>query len=134
MRRPRWSIGCFAACLRARKLTPDGPLRLDEEEEPEPDFYLFPAHMRVNDVRGPDTLLVCEIADSSLAKDRAVKAPLYSAYGVRIYWIVDVINRVTFVHTLDAGVHGEPEIAPFDQPLAAPGIAEPLALAELLAK
>lgn len=113
-------------------LAPDGPLRLDEDQEPEPDFFLFATATPVNDVRGGDVLLVCEIADSSLAKDRAVKAPLYSVYGVRLYWIVDVINRVTFVHTLDSGVYGEPAIIPFDAALTAPGVSEPLVLSDLL--
>lgn len=65
------------------RLAPDGPLRLSETDEPEPDFFLFRAPMRVNQVRGPDALLVVEIADSSFRKDQRVKAPLYARYGVR---------------------------------------------------
>ena len=114
-------------------LAPDGPLRLDDEQEPEPDIFLFPAALRVNDVRGPDTLLVCEIAETSLARDRSVKAQLYSAYGVPLCWIVDIINKVTLVHALTGGVYGEPASIAFDQPLSAPGVSEPLNLAELLA-
>lgn len=79
-------------------LAPDGPLRLAEEEEPEPDLFLFPRSMRVNAVRGPDALLVVEVADSSLAKDRSIKGPIYAAHGVREYWIVDLGSRTTLVH------------------------------------
>jgi Uma2 family endonuclease len=114
------------------KLAPDGPLRLAADEEPEPDFYLFPAAMNVNDVRGPDVLLAVEIADSSLVKDRDIKAPLYAAHGVRAYWIVVLETRETLVHRLAGQAYGAPEACAFAAPLQVPGIAEPLLLDRIL--
>jgi Uma2 family endonuclease len=40
-----------------------------------------------------DVLLVIEVADSSLARDRGVKAGLYAAAGLADYWIVNIPER-----------------------------------------
>jgi Uma2 family endonuclease len=69
------------------------PLRLDDYNEPEPDFAVLRA--RDDDYRGAtpgaaDVLLVIEVADSSLRYDRSVKATLYARYGIPEFWIVDV--------------------------------------------
>ncbi len=37
-----------------------------------------------------DVLLVIEVADSSLAKDRGLKAKLYAKAGISDYWIVNI--------------------------------------------
>lgn len=115
------------------RLAMQGPLRLSPVQEPEPDMFVYPDEMRASQVRGPDTLLVIEVADSSLSKDRLIKAPIYAAHGVRLYWVIDPVGRTTWVHRLVADmIYGEPEAVPFDQPLAAPEIAEPLVVAALL--
>ncbi|MGD9814931.1 MAG: Uma2 family endonuclease [Hyphomonadaceae bacterium] len=107
-------------------LAPDGPLRLSAENEPEPDFYLYPAAMNVNDVRGDSVLLVVEISDTSLSKDKLVKAPLYAAHGVQEYWIIDLTSRTTLVHRApNAGAFSEPTAVGFDESLSAisaPGV------------
>jgi Uma2 family endonuclease len=82
-------------------MTPDGTLRLAEKDWPEPDFYLFPASIRVSEARGPDLLLLIEISDSTLAHDMRRKAALYRQYGVREYWVVDVNAGLVHVHRLD---------------------------------
>jgi Uma2 family endonuclease len=114
------------------ELAPDGPLRLADDEEPEPDFYLFPASMNVNDVRGGDVILAVEIADSSLNKDRDIKAPLYAAHGVREYWIIDLENRVTLKHKLAQGAYSAPEPVAFDASHDLPGVSAQLVLADVL--
>ena len=43
-------------------------------------------------------LLVIEVSDSSLAKDRGVKARLYAEGGIADYWIVNVRDRCVEVH------------------------------------
>ncbi|WP_435019760.1 Uma2 family endonuclease [Tundrisphaera sp. TA3] len=40
-----------------------------------------------------DILLAIEVSDSSLRRDRRVKAPLYAEAGIRDYWIVNVPGR-----------------------------------------
>lgn len=64
----------------------------------EPDLAVLPRGSMIRDIRGPDILLVIEVADSSLSYDLRVKAPLYAARGVREYWVVDAVRRTTRVH------------------------------------
>ena len=88
--------------IRARaadiRVTPETPLRLDPHCEPEPDFIVFPAGMKPGDVRGETVLLVVEIADTSLIQDHRTKAPLYAAFGVREYWVINARSRATTVY------------------------------------
>ncbi len=81
-------------------LVPDGTLRLADRVWPEPDLYLYPASMLAADVRGTDTLLVVEIADTTQRYDLGTKAALYRQYGVREYWVLDVVQRESHVHML----------------------------------
>lgn len=50
-----------------------------------------------------DVLLLIEIAVSSMNYDRNVKARLYAQHGVREYWVVDALERITWVHTGPSG-------------------------------
>lgn len=77
--------------------TIESPLRLGPHDEPEPDFFVFPAGMPMETVRGADVLLVVELSDSSLAIDSTVKLMRYAAQGVREYWIVNARTRTTTV-------------------------------------
>jgi Uma2 family endonuclease len=78
------------------------PLVAADESEPEPDLAIVrrddhsKSHPR-------EALLVVEVADSSLRKDRRVKGPLYAASGFREYWIVNVAARVIEVHRGPSG-------------------------------
>lgn len=80
------------------KFAEEPPLTLAEHTEPEPDIILFPASLRVNEVRADNVLLVVEIADSSLAWDLRTKAQVYAAFGVREYWVIDAATHETTVH------------------------------------
>jgi Uma2 family endonuclease len=65
----------------------------------EPDLSIFERKLTLKEVRGPDLLLVIEVADSSGAFDLGVKARLYASYGVPELYVVDAETRVTTVHT-----------------------------------
>ena len=116
------------------RIAPDGPLRLSDEDWPEPDLYLIPQGMRPSQARGPDALLVIEVSDTTLAFDVGYKAQLYARYGVREYWVVDLINSKILVHHLrpDATYDKPTETAPdaMVSPKLAPEIA--VCLADLL--
>lgn len=80
------------------RIGPDTTFRLAEHDWPEPDLYVCPPGMRPSQVRGPDALLVVEVADSTLNYDLIRKAQLYARHGVREYWVVDVNRRRTHIH------------------------------------
>jgi Uma2 family endonuclease len=72
------------------------PFAAPDESEPEPDVAVVPPGDYLDD--HPKTAwLVVEVADSSLARDRA-KAKLYAAAGVSEYWIVDLTGDAVDVH------------------------------------
>lgn len=50
-----------------------------------------------------DVLLLVEIAVSSMDYDRKVKARLYARYGIREYWVIDALQRITWVHSGPSG-------------------------------
>jgi len=99
-------------------LVPDGTLRLDAHYWPDPDFYLYPAQLRAEDVRGIDVLLVVEISDTTLKYDLGRKAAAYKKHEVREYWVLDINKRETHVHLLgESNAWPKPPVS-FDQPLA----------------
>ncbi|HXJ81678.1 MAG TPA: Uma2 family endonuclease [Candidatus Methylomirabilis sp.] len=75
------------------------PIALDEESEPEPDLAVVsgrPADYRAEHPAHP--VLVVEVAESSLAFDRAQKGSLYARAGIEDYWIVNLVDRVLEVY------------------------------------
>jgi len=53
--------------------------------------------------RPEDVLLLIEIAASSLAYDREVKARLFARHGIREFWVIDANEFVTWIYTVPAG-------------------------------
>ncbi|MEL7342521.1 MAG: Uma2 family endonuclease, partial [Bacteroidota bacterium] len=45
-----------------------------------------------------DVLLLVEVADTTLEKDRLVKLPLYAASGIPEYWIVNLQEQIVEVY------------------------------------
>lgn len=102
----------FAAVLRLERLLRDavggravvsvqGPVRLPPRSEPQPDVALLrPSPDQYETaLPGPaDVFLLAEVSDSTLARDRDVKAPLYARHGIAEYWIVDLQARTVLVH------------------------------------
>jgi Uma2 family endonuclease len=73
------------------------PIVAGDESEPEPDLAIVPLG-DYSRAHPQQALLIIEVADSSLRKDRLVKAPLYAASGFSEYWIFDVHGRSAEVH------------------------------------
>lgn len=82
-----------------------GSMSLGEGWEPEPDLYVHdPARPRL---WHPSTALwVCEVANSSLRKDRQLKAVGYAAARIPEYWIVSLPDRHVEVLTEPTGSAG----------------------------
>ena len=72
------------------------PLRLSKRSEPEPDIVVLKPR---DDFyasalpTGPDSLLVVEVSDTTLAYDVRIKAPLYARHGVPEYWVFDLSGQ-----------------------------------------
>jgi Uma2 family endonuclease len=76
------------------------------DSEPEPDFALARGtpddYMQAHPAPG-DLALVLEVANSSLELDRHQKAQIYARAGVRVYWIVNLVDRILEVYTEPSG-------------------------------
>lgn len=95
----------FTRAIGSRALVQvQSPLAVGDDSEPEPDVALVPSgdYSLAHPTRA---LLVVEVADDSLRKDRLVKARLYARAGIPEYWIVNLPQRTIEVHR-DAGPEG----------------------------
>ncbi|HEU5407786.1 MAG TPA: Uma2 family endonuclease [Nitrospira sp.] len=82
------------------------PLIVDPDSEPEPDLAVVPGSPRDYVHDHPRTaLLVVEVADSTIAKDRTYKTKIYARAGIQEYWIVNLAE-----HCLE--VYRDPVAAP----------------------
>jgi Uma2 family endonuclease len=64
-----------------------------------PDVLVYPAGIEAHDVRGPQVLLLVEVADATFKKDRQRKAALYARFGIREYWVVNALTMKNDVFT-----------------------------------
>ena len=55
----------------------------------EPDLVIYPRGIKLEEVKGSDILLAIEVAATSLAYDRGLKARLYARHGVNELWVID---------------------------------------------
>jgi Uma2 family endonuclease len=68
-----------------------------------PDILVHLRAIKTYDLQGAEALLVVEVAETSLSYDLKVKLPLYASHGVREYWVIDAVTRMTAVHRLPTG-------------------------------
>jgi Uma2 family endonuclease len=91
----------FTAAAASRAITRiQGPLFIDKYNLPEPDLMLLKLRTDFYEHKHPapdDVLLLIEVAESSLERDREVKSALYSIAGIQEYWIEDVQADVLLV-------------------------------------
>ncbi|MGH7272827.1 MAG: Uma2 family endonuclease, partial [Polyangiaceae bacterium] len=73
------------------------PIIAADESEPEPDVAVVPVGDYAREHPAAAHLII-EVADSSLRKDRLIKAPLYARSGFREYWLVNVRSKTVEVH------------------------------------
>jgi Uma2 family endonuclease len=78
-----------------------GPIRLGEASEPQPDLALLrprPDFYAAGHPGPEDVFLLVEVADSSATSDRAVKVPLYARAGIEEVWLVDLQKKTIEVY------------------------------------
>ena len=82
------------------------------DSEPEPDIVVVRGERRqyLDHHPGPqDVVLVVEVADSTLQRDRSLKKRLYAAAGISVYWIVNLLDGQIEVYTDPSGPGEQPD-------------------------
>jgi Uma2 family endonuclease len=77
------------------------PAHMDKYNEPQPDLVLIRPREGFYGTGHPDpedVVLLIEVADSSLRKDRLLKLPVYARNRIREVWIIDVKHDAIYVH------------------------------------
>lgn len=72
------------------------PVTLVDDSEPEPDVSILKFredNYVAEHPQGKDILLLIEVADQTLQKDRTVKKTAYALGGVPEYWIINLVDR-----------------------------------------
>jgi len=99
------------------------PLRLDHENEPEPDLLILRPRCDSYCTGHPtpaDTLVVIEVADTSLSYDLDIKVPLYAFHGIPEVWVIEAATRRTHIFRKPAAAgtgYAEVSIIEADEPL-----------------
>ena len=78
------------------EVRPQGPLRLPNGSEPEPDVLVVSGTSSDFIKSHPiatDCLLLVEVSDSTLAKDRGAKLIDYARASIQEYWIVNLVHN-----------------------------------------
>jgi len=95
-------LALFAPLLpEGATLSVQNPVVLDLHDEPQPDLVLL--RFRADGYqaalpRPDDVLLVIEVADTTPAYDRNIKAPLYATAGIAEYWLVNLAGGAIEIH------------------------------------
>ena len=112
------------------------PVSLTPLSEPEPDLsvvklrddYYFDAHPNP-----ADTFLLIEVSDTTLEKDRTVKAPLYAGGGIPFYWIVNLPEMQLEVYSQpDKGQYKLRQIYLLDEKVEIPPFGVEVEVAKLI--
>jgi Uma2 family endonuclease len=74
------------------------PLDFGRRNQPQPDLAVVPGNPRDYTSHPTTALLVVEICDATLRRDRTIKAHLYAWAGILDYWIVNLVDRRLEVH------------------------------------
>ncbi len=111
------------------------PFALDDSSLPEPDLALVPGQRRDYLTAHPTrAVLLVEVSDATLAKDRGRKLRAYARNGVPEYWIVNLQETQLEVYRdPQGGTYGSSVVLRAGQtvaPLAKPDA--PIAVADLL--
>ena len=84
-------IEIFAPLIGTYRIMSQNPVQLHDLAEPEPDLAIVSRSApQTRHPRPDETLLVIEVADSSITKDRGQKRAMYARARIQEYWIVDL--------------------------------------------
>jgi Uma2 family endonuclease len=86
-----------------------GTLRLDEFNEPDPDFLWVDAPIGTPESQRPLPMLVIEVSHTSYRKDSGAKLRMYAQHGIRDYWILNLRDDRVEVYRDPQNPTGIPE-------------------------
>jgi Uma2 family endonuclease len=87
------------------------PLTTDESE-PEPDVMIVRGHRRDYRDRHPgprDIVLVIEVSDTTLQRDRTLKKRIYARASIPVYWIINLPEQQIECYTHPSGPTEQPD-------------------------
>ncbi len=112
----------------------NGPAFLSNISAPEPDVYILPAAVSLEDMTGTDVLLAIEVAHTSLGFDLGMKRDVYASHGIQEYWVVNIVDQTLHIFTDpkdgDWGVEREQDVHTPVAPQAFPDLV--LSLGDLI--
>jgi Uma2 family endonuclease len=82
-------------------------LYVAKDEFYEPDFLFWPRSIAIKDITAATSLLIVEVADTSIGYDLGIKAPTYARLGLPEYWVINARTLVTSIHR-EPGSSGYP--------------------------
>ncbi|MCG8329433.1 MAG: Uma2 family endonuclease [Chitinophagales bacterium] len=83
-------------------LSVQNPIHIEEYSEPEPDLAILSYRedfYSKSHPRPKEVVILIEVADTSLEKDRLVKLPLYAAAEIQEVWIVNLPEQQVEIYT-----------------------------------
>lgn len=88
-------------CRGKALVSPQNSLRLSPHDEPQPDLMLL--KRRADSYRyalptAEDVLLLVEIADTTIERDRQIKCPLYARHSIAEFWLVNVAKETLEIY------------------------------------
>lgn len=110
------------------------PLALGTESEPEPDIAVVEGSPRdYMDEHPRSAVLVVEVADASLLKDRGPKTSLYARHGIPEYWILNVEDACLEVYRDPArGTYREKTTLAAGATVTPPQASEAIAIVDII--
>lgn len=85
------------------------PFALNEDDYPEPDVAVLGGPIGdVESLPATSPLLVVEVSDATLTKDRTAKAAIYAEAGIEDYWILNLNDRTLELHRQLGPMQSEP--------------------------
>ncbi|MGO9468269.1 MAG: Uma2 family endonuclease [Isosphaeraceae bacterium] len=102
-----WTVDVTEEALRASlpqgwSLRREGPARIPEFDEPEPDLAVVRGsreNYRLRHPEPPDIALLIEVADASLDRDRGPRLSANAQGRIPVYWITNLVDRQVEVYT-----------------------------------
>ncbi len=117
----------FPADRRARRralIRVQGPIRLDDRSEPEPDLAILrprPDFYSSGHPTPADVFFIVEVMDTTADYDRGVKLAIYARANIAEVWLIDLNRELVEVYRRPIGeIYTENRILPRGQ-VVAPG-------------